>query len=47
MRKTNKMSHKKEWDNPVAVNPQEPFANLSHPKYFLGPKDIGNEKIRD
>ena len=20
-----------EWDNPVAVNPQEPFANLSHP----------------
>ena len=24
-----------EWDNPVAVNPQEPFANLSHPNDIL------------
>ena len=25
-----------EWDNPVAVNPQEPFANLSHPTLLYG-----------
>jgi hypothetical protein len=24
-----------EWDNPVAVNPQDPFANLSHPNHSV------------
>ena len=26
-----------EWDNPVAVTPQEPFANLSHPTWTCPP----------
>ena len=28
-----------EWDNPVAVNPQEPFANMSHPSVRGGGED--------
>ena len=34
-----------EWDNPVAVNPQEPIANLSHTRDLWYCKGIIKEKL--
>ena len=33
------------WDNPVAVNPQERFANLSHPNITSGKKLDSNKTL--